>query len=60
MLSSLYIENIAVIELTFSNIILNTNMVLGDTYSYKITKNTFVNLNKKEDIDERACPLGIF
>ena len=48
------LENIAVIELTFSNIILNTNMVLGDTYSYKITKNTFVNLNKKEDIDEYA------
>lgn len=48
------LENIAIIEQEFANIKFNSNISLGNNYSYKVTKNTFVNLNKKEDIDEYA------
>ena len=48
------LENTAIIELSFSNINLNSNISLDNKYSYQITKNTIVNLNKQEDIDEYA------
>ena len=48
------LEKIAIIEISFSNVKLNSNISLDNSYSYQVTKNTFVNLTKKEDIDDYA------
>ncbi|MBR6687598.1 MAG: hypothetical protein IKL77_02460 [Clostridia bacterium] len=51
------LENISIIEFSFSDIKLNSNVSLNNDYSYRITKNTFKNLTKKEDIDDYASTI---
>ena len=50
--------DVAIVEFEYSNIKLNPDISLGTDYTYQTTKNTYANLEKKEDIDEYA--LGAF
>lgn len=49
------LDSIAKIEFEYYNLSFNTHNTLGTTYSYKVTSNSFVNLNNKADIDEYAA-----
>ena len=41
------LSNTAIIEFSFSNIKLNSNVSLNNSYSYQVTQNSFSNLNQK-------------
>lgn len=45
------LRNIAVVSFEYKNIVFNDNGSLGNSYDYVVTKNTFVNLTEKDDID---------
>ncbi len=49
------LDSIAKIEFEYKDLLFNSNNTLGETYSYKVTSNSFVNLNNKADIDEYAA-----
>lgn len=48
------IENAAILELEFNNLVFNPDISLGAHYSYIVTKNTYAYLTQKAEIDEYA------
>ncbi len=49
------LDSFAKIEFEYKDLSFTSYNTLGATYSYKVTSNSFVNLNTKTDIDEYAA-----